>query len=150
MKSVYSAVRSGCLYRMIKTSLCILLVYCNHHVHKDFWPPCTKQITFICKEVSAPDSGMNCTGPREALLEFVVSVFQAIFMNKYFILEIFWGEKYSLKVSKNRPSCWPEETTKCYKISLSQWLINNLNVILYLSTCHYVNICVLILFMIMP
>jgi len=43
----------------------------------------------------------------------------------------------------------PEETTKCYKISLVQ-LITNLNVILYLSTCHTVYISVLILFMIMP
>ena len=42
----------------------------------------------------------------------------------------------------------PEETTICYKISLVQ-LITNLNVILYLSTCHTVYISVLILFMIM-
>jgi len=33
----------------------------------------------------------------------------------------------------------PEETTICYKISLVQF-INNLNVILYLSTCHTVYI----------
>ena len=43
----------------------------------------------------------------------------------------------------------PKEITICYKISLVQ-LITNLNVILYLSTCHTVNISVLILFMIMP
>ena len=43
----------------------------------------------------------------------------------------------------------PEETTICYKISLVQ-LITNLNVILYLSTCHTVYISVLIFFMIMP
>jgi len=43
----------------------------------------------------------------------------------------------------------PEETTICHKISLVQ-LIINLNVILYLSTCHTVYINVLILFMIMP
>ena len=43
----------------------------------------------------------------------------------------------------------PEETTICYKISLVQ-LITNLNVILYLSTCHTVYVSVLILFMIMP
>jgi len=43
----------------------------------------------------------------------------------------------------------PEETTTCYKISLVQ-LITNLNVILYMSTCHTVYISVLILFMIMP
>ena len=43
----------------------------------------------------------------------------------------------------------PEEPTICYKISLVQ-LITNLNVILYLSTCHTVYISVLILFMIMP
>ena len=43
----------------------------------------------------------------------------------------------------------PEETTVCYKISLVQ-LITNLNVILYLSTCHTVYIIVLILFIIMP
>jgi len=42
-----------------------------------------------------------------------------------------------------------KETTICYKISLAQ-LITNLNVILYLSTCHTVYISVLILFMIMP
>ena len=43
----------------------------------------------------------------------------------------------------------PEETTICYKISLVQ-LITNLNVILYLSTCHNITISVLILFKIMP
>jgi len=43
----------------------------------------------------------------------------------------------------------PEETTICYNISLVQ-LITNLNVFLYLSTCHIVYISVLILFMIMP
>ena len=35
------------------------------------------------------------------------------------------------------------------KISLVQWLMTNLNVILYLSTCHTLYISVLILFMIM-
>jgi len=44
---------------------------------------------------------------------------------------------------------WSEETTICYKISLVQ-LITNLNVILYLSTCHTIYTSVLILFMIMP
>ena len=43
----------------------------------------------------------------------------------------------------------PKETTICYKIPLVQ-LITNLNVILYLSTCHTEYIIVLILFMIMP
>jgi len=43
----------------------------------------------------------------------------------------------------------PEETTIRYKISLVQ-LITNLNVILYLSTCHTEYISVLIFFMIMP
>jgi len=43
----------------------------------------------------------------------------------------------------------PEETTIGYKISLVQ-LITNLNVTLYLSTCHTIYISVLILFMIMP
>jgi hypothetical protein len=42
----------------------------------------------------------------------------------------------------------PEETTICYKISLVQ-LITNLNVIIYLSTCHTVYISVLMLLMIM-
>jgi hypothetical protein len=36
------------------------------------------------------------------------------------------------------------------EISLVQLLITNLNVILYLSTCHTVYISVVILFMIMP
>jgi len=43
----------------------------------------------------------------------------------------------------------PEETTICYKSSFVH-LITNLNVILYLSTCHDLYISVLILFMIMP
>jgi len=42
----------------------------------------------------------------------------------------------------------PEETTICYKIPLVQ-VVNNLNVISYLSTCHTIYISVLILFMIM-
>jgi len=37
--------------------------------------------------VSGP--GINYTGPRQVLLEFVILVFQAIFMNKCFIVEIF-------------------------------------------------------------
>jgi hypothetical protein len=41
----------------------------------------------------------------------------------------------------------PGKTTICYKISLFQ-LITNLNIILYLSTCHIVYISVLILFVI--
>jgi len=44
----------------------------------------------------------------------------------------------------------PEKTTISYKISLVQWMITNLNVILYLSICHTVYISVLILFMIIP
>jgi len=62
-----------------------------------------------------------------------------------------WYWKYSEEknirewVENLRPRCWPEETTICYKISLVQWLIINLNVILYLSTCHTVYISVLIL-----
>jgi len=43
----------------------------------------------------------------------------------------------------------PEETTIYYKISLVQ-LITNLNIILYLSTCHTLYKSVLILFMNMP
>ena len=42
----------------------------------------------------------------------------------------------------------PEETAVCYKISLAQ-LITNLNVILYLSTCHTVYISVLTLNLLM-
>jgi len=42
----------------------------------------------------------------------------------------------------------PEKTTISYKILLVQ-LINNLNVILYLSTCYTVYISVIILFMTM-
>jgi len=43
-------------------------------------------------------------------------------------------------VEKLRPRCWPEETTKYYNISFVQWLITNLNVILYLSTFQTVYI----------
>ena len=56
---------------------------------------------------------------------------------------IFMELKSLWTLNKDRP-------TWCHKISLVQWLITNLNVILYLSTCHTVYISVLILFMIMP
>jgi len=35
-----------------------------------------------------PGPGINYTGPREVLLEFVILVFYAIFINKCFIVEI--------------------------------------------------------------
>ena len=59
----------------------------------------------------------------------------------------FWGEKYSWMRRKTQTQmlAWGN-----YKISLVQWLITNLYVILYMSTCHTVYISVLILFMIMP
>ena len=68
------------------------------------------------------------------------------------ILQWKYSEENNIRecVEKLRPWCWPEETTICYKISLVQWLITNLNAILYLSTCHTVHINILILFMIMP
>ena len=53
-------------------------------------------------------------------------------------------------VEKLRPRCWLEETALCYKTSLLHLLITNLNVILYLSTCHTIYIIVLILFMFTP
>ena len=49
-----------------------------------------------------PSPGINYTGPREVLLEFVILVSQAIFMNKCFIVEIFWGEKYSWMCRKTQ------------------------------------------------
>jgi len=39
-----------------------------------------------------PGPGINYTGPREILPEVVILVFYAFFINKYFIVEIFWGE----------------------------------------------------------
>ena len=38
---------------------------------------------------TVPGPGINYTGPQEVLLEFVILVFYAIFMNKRFIVEIF-------------------------------------------------------------
>ena len=82
-------------------------------------------------------------GPQE-LYEFSANalsyewkgVLMAMFLNRRALASIIPGREKS------------EETTICYKISLVQ-LINNLNVILYLSSCHTVYISVLILFMIM-
>ena len=54
-----------------------------------------------------------------------------------------------MNVSKNSDPD-PEETTICHKISLVQWLITNLHIILYLSKCHAIHISVIILFIIMP
>ena len=49
-----------------------------------------------------PGPGINCTGPREVLLEIVILIFLTIFMKKFVIVEIFWGEKYSLNLSKTQ------------------------------------------------
>jgi len=49
-----------------------------------------------------PGPGINYTGPREVLLEFVILVFEVIFINKCFIVEIFWGEKYSWMCRKTQ------------------------------------------------
>ena len=83
----------------------------------------------------------------------------------YYVMPVLnsWSDTYSKAVFLNRRvaaryralasnipgSERPGETTICYKISLVK-LITNLNIILYLSTCHTVYISVLILFMIMP
>jgi len=45
-------------------------------------------VTYACVS-QPPGPGINYTRPREVLLEFVVLVFEAFFMNKYFIVEIF-------------------------------------------------------------
>ena len=94
-----------------------------------------------------PGPGINYTGPREVLPEFVIFCF----LSNFFEYMFYSGNILRRKsVEKLRPSCWPEETTICYKISLVHWLITNLNVILYLSTCHIVYISELIFFMIIP
>ena len=53
-----------------------------------------------------PGPGINYNGPREVLLEFVILVFLAIFMNKCFIVEILWGEKYSWMCRKIQMLAW--------------------------------------------
>ena len=74
---------------------------------------------------------------------FQLKLSRAVFINRRAearyraLASIIWGREK------------PRETTICYKISLVE-LITNLNVVLYLSTCHTINISVLILFMIMP
>jgi len=56
-----------------------------------------------------------------------------------------------VNVSKNSdPDVGLRKLQYATKFSFVQRLITNLNVILYLSTCHTVYIIVLILFMIMP
>jgi hypothetical protein len=72
----------------------------------------------------------------------VVAPCSAVFLNRRAAAQ-YWALA-SIIPGRERP----EETAICYKISLIQ-LITNLNVILYLSTCHTLYISVLILFMIM-
>jgi len=48
----------------------------------------TARCVILQISVSQPlGPGINYTGPREVLLEFVILVFYAIFMNKCFIVE---------------------------------------------------------------
>jgi hypothetical protein len=68
--------------------------------------------------------------------------FLSIFHEWIFYIGSFLRRIIFVNVSKSY------NTIICYKISLVHWLITNLNVILYLSTCHTVYISVLILFMI--
>ena len=42
-----------------------------------------------CFSTAGPRPGINYTGLREVLQEFVILVFQEFFMNKYFTVEIF-------------------------------------------------------------
>ena len=69
--------------------------------------------------------------------------FRAVFLNRQA------AARYRALTSNILGCEEPEETIVRYKNSLVQ-LITNLNVILYLSTCHTVYISVLIPFMIMP
>jgi hypothetical protein len=80
--------------------------------------------------------GINYTDPREVLLKVVILVFYAVFINICFVLKYFEENNIRECVEK--------------LISLVQFLITNLNVILYLSTCHTIHANVLILFRIMP
>jgi hypothetical protein len=68
----------------------------------------------------------------------MVTGYRPVFLNR---LAAAWYQALaSITPGRERP----EETTVCYKISLIK-LITNLNVILYLSTCHTVYISVLII-----
>jgi len=69
--------------------------------------------------------------------------FRAVFLNRQAAI------RYQVLASIIPGRERPEENTICYNISLVQ-LINNLNIILYLSTCHTVYISLLIFFIIMP
>ena len=87
------------------------------------------------------------TGPWEAwgnhnMLQDFISSCRAVFLNRQAAAR--YRALASIIPGRERH----EENTLCYKISLIQ-LITNLNVILYLSTCHTVCISVIILFMIM-
>jgi hypothetical protein len=68
-----------------------------------------------------------------------LNIFREVFLNRWA------AARYRALASIISGRERPEETTICHVP-----LINNLNVILYLSTCHTVYISVLILFMIMP
>jgi len=72
-----------------------------------------------------------------------IKYFRAVFLNRR--AAAWYRALASIILGRKRP----EKTTISYKISLVQ-LITNLNIILYLSTCHTIYINVLILFMIMP
>jgi hypothetical protein len=46
-------------------------------------------VTIYSSVSQRPGPGINYTGPQEVLLEVVILVSKAFFMNKYFIVEIF-------------------------------------------------------------
>jgi hypothetical protein len=70
-----------CVWREVK---CLLSVFQTQNIRK------YEEYTLRqCFSTAGPRPG---TGPQEILLEVVILVFLEFFMNKYFIVEIFWGE----------------------------------------------------------
>jgi len=99
--------------------------------------------------VSTPRSKMLCYVSELRIFSiFGVELMRFAEINDSLYRAVFLNRRALASIIPDREG--PEETAVCYKISLVQWLITNLNVILYLSTCHTAYISVLILFMIMP
>jgi len=85
-----------------------------------------------CFSTAGPRPG---TGPWHQLYRAArgsAGIFHFSFLSNFsWINVLYWkySEEKNIRecVEKLTPRSWPEETTICYKISLVQWLITNLN-----------------------
>jgi hypothetical protein len=131
-------------YCFHRTSSPILLPLLSHRKSMEFQHPCKLlQSAIFHSEGFLDPTNPQAGGSCPMLIQYISNFHlwsKAVFFNRRAAV----GYRSLTSITPGRER--PDETTICYKISLVQRLITNLNVILYLSTCHTVYMCTNILY----